>query len=68
VTRFVSFGAARHFERQPEAAQILEKGVPIDVVSMLLGHTSIETTEKHYAPWVKSGQTALEDAVKLAWA
>jgi integrase len=30
---------------------------------MLLGHTSIKTTEKHYAPWVKSRQTAL----KLAW-
>jgi hypothetical protein len=31
-------------------------------------HTSIKTTEKHYAPWLKSRQTALEDAVKLAWA
>jgi hypothetical protein len=47
---------------------LLEKGVPLDVVSMLLGHTSIKTTEKHYAPWVKSRQTAFEDAVKLAWA
>jgi hypothetical protein len=34
---------------------------------MLLGHTSIKATEKHYAPWAKSQQTALEDAVKLAW-
>jgi integrase len=47
---------------------LLEKGVPLDVVSMLLGPTSIKTTEKHYAPWVKSRQTAFEDAVKLAWA
>ena len=34
---------------------------------MLLGHTSIRTTEKHYSPWVKAVKTALEDAVKMSW-
>jgi integrase/recombinase XerD len=57
-----------HRLRDTFSVSLLEKGVPLDVVSMLLGHTSIKTTEKHYAPWVKSRQNALEDAVKLAWA
>jgi integrase/recombinase XerD len=35
-------------------------------VSILLGHTSIKTTEKHYAPWVRSRQVALEAAVLAA--
>lgn len=35
---------------------------------MLLGHTSIATTEKHYAPGVRSRQDALEEAVKRTWA
>lgn len=57
-----------HRLRDTFSVSLLEKGVPIGTVSMLLGHTSIKTTEKHYAPWVKSRQTALEDAVKMTWA
>lgn len=57
-----------HRLRDTFAVALLEKGVPIETVSTLLGHTSIKTTEKHYAPWVKKRQTALEDAVKLSWA
>jgi site-specific recombinase XerD len=44
----------------------LEKGVNLKNVSVLLGHRSIKTTEKHYAPWVLSRQIALEEAVKAA--
>jgi integrase len=43
------------------------KGTAAEVVSKLLGHTSIKTTEKHYAPWVKSRQVKLEEAVKMTW-
>jgi intergrase/recombinase len=32
---------------------LLNKGVPIDRVSLLLGHSSVKVTEKHYAPFVK---------------
>jgi integrase/recombinase XerD len=42
--------------------------VDLKTVSMLLGHTSIKTTEKHYAPWVKARQEALEAAVMAALA
>ena len=42
------------------AVELLLKGVPMDVVSVLLGHSSIKITEKHYAPWVKARQEQLE--------
>ena len=56
-----------HRLRDTFSVELLSKGVPLDVVSKLLGHTSIKTTEKHYAPWVKSRQVALESAVMAAW-
>jgi integrase len=35
----------------------------------LLGHTSIKTTEKHYAPWVRDFQRQLDAATaKLKFA
>jgi integrase/recombinase XerD len=45
----------------------LEKGVPLEEVSKLLGHTSIKTTEKHYAPWVKKRQNRLDELVTATW-
>jgi integrase len=56
-----------HRLRDTFSVDLLSKGVPLDVVSKLLGHTSIETTEKHYSPWVQARQTALETAVKGTW-
>jgi hypothetical protein len=29
-------------------------GVPLEGVSVLLGHTSIRVTEKDYAPWIRA--------------
>jgi integrase len=57
-----------HRLRDTFSVDLLSKGVPLHVVSQLLGHTSIKTTEKHYAPWVKERQDALEEAVKGTWA
>ena len=56
-----------HRFRDTFAVELLQKGVPIQEVSMLLGHRSVKTTEQHYAPWVKSRQDALERAVKATW-
>jgi integrase/recombinase XerD len=56
-----------HRLRDTFSVDLLSKGVPIDVVSVLLGHTSVKTTEKHYAPWVKSRQRKLEEAVRATW-
>jgi len=41
--------------------------VPIDQVSMLLGHASVKITEKHYSPWVKARQDQLAASVRNAW-
>lgn len=60
-------GHAHRF-RDTFSVSLLKKGVPLETVSILLGHNSIRTTEKHYAPWVQSRQEALEAAVALAWA
>jgi integrase len=57
-----------HRLRDTFSVDLLAKGVSIETVSKLLGHRSVRVTEKHYAPWVKASQDALEKAVKLTWA
>jgi integrase/recombinase XerD len=42
-----------HALRNTFAVDLLEKGVPLETVSLLLGHTSIRTTEKSYADFSK---------------
>ncbi|WP_348269678.1 tyrosine-type recombinase/integrase [Edaphobacter paludis] len=39
-----------HRLRDTFSVSLLEKSVSLQTVSMLLGHKSIKTTEKHYAP------------------
>jgi site-specific recombinase XerD len=46
---------------------LLEKGVPLEEVSKLLGHESIKTTERHYAKWVKGRQDRLDSLVSATW-
>jgi len=62
----ISHGHPHRF-RDTFAVSLLERGVPIEVVSKLLGHASIRVTERHYAPWVQSLQNRLEAEVKKAW-
>ena len=61
-------GGHPHRLRDTFSVELLAKGVPLETVSLLLGHRSIRTTEKHYAPWVKARQDSLERAVKATWA
>ncbi len=56
-----------HRLRDSFAVGLLEKGVPIETVSMLLGHADSRVTTKHYRPWVRSLQENLEKAVSAAW-
>ena len=53
--------------RDTFAVSLLEKGVSIENVSVLLGHSSVRITERHYKPWVKTLQKKLEDEVRKAW-
>jgi len=45
----------------------LQSGVPLDRVSILLGHSSIRITERHYSPRVRSRQEQLEADVRKVW-
>ncbi len=56
-----------HMFRDTFAVELLNKGVPIDRVSLLLGHSSVKVTEKHYAPFVKERQQQLENYARMAW-
>jgi integrase/recombinase XerD len=56
-----------HRLRDTFAVDLLEKGVPLEEVSKLLGHESIKTTEKHYSKWVKGRQDRLDSLVIGAW-
>jgi integrase len=60
--------ATSHRLRDTFAVELLQKGVPMEEVSKLLGHTSIKTTEKHYAKWVQGRQDRLDSLVTGTWA
>jgi integrase/recombinase XerD len=59
--------AVSHRFRDTFAVELLLAGVPIERVSVLLGHQSVRVTEKHYNPWVRSRQEQLEADVRNAW-
>jgi integrase len=56
-----------HRFRDTFAVELLLAAVPIEHVSVLLGHASVKITEKHYAPWVKTRQEKLEEEVQKSW-
>jgi integrase/recombinase XerD len=56
-----------HRLRDTFAVDLLQKGVPLEEVSKLLGHESIRTTEKSYAKWVKGRQDRLDLLVTGTW-
>jgi integrase len=63
----VPSGHAHRF-RDTFGVELLLAGVPIERVSILLGHRSVRITEKHYNPWVRSRQEQLEADIERALA
>jgi len=56
-----------HRFRHTFAAEYLSAGVPIETVSLLLGHASVKVTERHYAKFNRARQERIDDAVRMAW-
>lgn len=56
-----------HMLRDSAAVGWLTNGIGLETVSVLLGHSSVKITEKHYSPWVKRRQELLEAEVRKAW-
>lgn len=57
-----------HRFRDTFAVEQLLSGTPLEDVSVLLGHTSIKTTEESYSPWVRARLQKLEETVRKSWA
>jgi integrase/recombinase XerD len=53
-----------HRWRNTFAVELLLASVPLEQLSVLLGHQSIKVTERHYSPWVNARQEQLEGAVR----
>lgn len=60
---------SRKYENSADtfAVEMRLAGVPIDQVSILLGHASVRVTEKHYSPWVRARQDQPENSMQSAW-
>jgi integrase/recombinase XerD len=56
-----------HQFRDSFATELLKAGVPMERVSILLGHQSIRITEKYYAAWTDSRQRQIEADLQRAW-
>ena len=59
-------GFRPHRLRATFAVSLLAQGVAIEDVSALLGHSSIQTTERYYAPWNARRRERLKRIVQAA--
>jgi integrase/recombinase XerD len=60
-------GGHAHRFRDTFATELLLRGVPIERVSVLLGHHSVKITERYYSPWVRERQEQAEADVRRTW-
>jgi integrase/recombinase XerD len=60
-------GGHAHRFRHTFAIELLLAGVPIERVSILLGHQNIRVTQKFYSAWIQARQDQLEEDVKRTW-
>jgi integrase len=57
-----------HALRNTFAVDLLEKGLPLETVSLMLGHQSVKTTELYYADFSKGYMDRAEARVRSVWA
>jgi integrase len=57
-----------HRFRHTFAKNLLLSEVPLETVSLLLGHKKLAITEKHYARFVPERQALIESQVRKSWA
>jgi len=57
-----------HMLRNTFAVHLLEKGVPLETVSLMLGHKSVTTTERYYADFSRGYMDRAETKVRKVWA
>ena len=62
--RMTQIHAHPHRFRDTFSVAVLVAGHSIRTLQLLLGHKSIKTTEKHYAPFVPAMQKALDEATE----
>jgi integrase len=62
----IADGHAHRF-RDTFAVELLLAAVPLERVSVLLGHTSVKITERHYSPWIRERQEQAEADVRHTW-
>lgn len=56
-----------HMLRNTVAVHLLESGVPLETVSLMLGHQSVTTTERYYADFSKGYMDRAEATVRKVW-
>jgi site-specific recombinase XerD len=56
-----------HMLRNTFAVHLLESGVPLETVSLMLGHQSVTTTERYYADFSKGYMDRAEATVRRVW-
>jgi integrase/recombinase XerD len=56
-----------HCLRDTAAVEWLSAGIPLEEVSKWLGHSTIKTTEKSYAPWVTARQDRSDSLIVATW-
>lgn len=56
-----------HMLRDTFAVEALLADVPVDQVSLILGHHSIAVTQKHYMPFVVARQQQISRSIRKTW-
>lgn len=60
-------GGHAHRFRDTLAVDMLLAGILIELVSVILGHSSVKVTEKYHAPKLRARPTQVEDDSRCYW-